>query len=145
MESICDLQCLQNQKKYGLIFLLLEQRKAGTTSLYYYLDEIPGVYMSKVKEPYYFSPHYIQLYPGETVTDKEEYLRLFENTSRDNAVGEASPSYLWDLDSPKLIHQAVPTARIIILLRDPIEEHILIILWMRNLAHVTRNYPFIRT
>ena len=38
------------------------------------------------------------------------------------AVGEASPSYLWDPDSPKLIHQAVPTARIIIMLRDPIER-----------------------
>jgi hypothetical protein len=103
-------------------FFIVGAAKAGTTSLYYYLDEIPGVYMSKVKEPYYFSPHYIQLYPGETVTDKEEYLRLFENASSHIAVGEASPSYLWDPDSPKLIHQAIPTARIIILLRDPIER-----------------------
>jgi hypothetical protein len=103
-------------------FFIVGAAKAGTTSLYYYLNEIPGVYMSKVKEPYYFSPHYVQRYPGETVTDKEEYLRLFENTSSYIAVGEASPSYLWDPDSPKLIHQAVPTARIIILLRDPIER-----------------------
>jgi hypothetical protein len=103
-------------------FFIVGAAKAGTTSLYYYLNEIRGVYMSKVKEPYYFSPHYVQRYPGETVTDKEEYLRLFENTSSYIAVGEASPSYLWDPDSPKLIHQAVPNARIIILLRDPIER-----------------------
>jgi hypothetical protein len=103
-------------------FFIVGAAKAGTTSLYYYLEEIPGVYMSKVKEPYYFSPHFVQRYPGETVTDKEEYLRLFENASSYIAVGEASPSYLWDPDSPKLIHQAVPTARMIILLRDPIER-----------------------
>jgi hypothetical protein len=103
-------------------FFIVGAAKAGTTSLYYYLNEIPGVYMSKVKEPYYFSPHFIQRYPGEAVTDKEEYLRLFENTSSYIAVGEASPSYLWDPDSPKLIQRAVPTARIIILLRDPIER-----------------------
>jgi hypothetical protein len=103
-------------------FFIVGAAKAGTTSLYYYLDGIPGVCMSKVKEPYYFSPHYIQVYPGETVTDKEEYLRLFENASNYIAVGEASPSYLWDPDSPKLIHQAVPNARIILLLRDPIER-----------------------
>jgi hypothetical protein len=78
--------------------------------------------MSNVKEPGYFSPHLPQRYVGDTITDKKEYLRLFENASSYIAVGEASPSYLWDPDSPKLIHQAVPTARIIILLRDPIER-----------------------
>jgi hypothetical protein len=113
---------LTKSEKIWPNFFIVGAAKAGTTSLYYYLDEIPGVYMSKVKEPYYFSPNYIQLYPGETVTDKEEYLRLFENARGYTAVGEASPSYLWDPDSPRLIHQAVPTARIIIMLRDPIER-----------------------
>jgi hypothetical protein len=103
-------------------FFIVGAAKAGTTSLYHYLKEIPGVYMSSVKEPYYFSPHFVQRYPGDVVTDKEEYLRLFEKARGYIAVGEASPSYLWDPDSPKLIHQAVPNARIIILLRDPIER-----------------------
>jgi hypothetical protein len=103
-------------------FFIVGAAKAGTYSLYYYLNEIPGICMSKIKEPYYFSPHFIERYPGETVTAKEEYLRLFENASSCIALGEASPSYLWDPDSPKLIHQAVPNARIIILLRDPIER-----------------------
>jgi hypothetical protein len=114
-------------------FFIVGAARAGTTSLYYYLNEIPGVYMSKFKEPCYFSPHYIQRYPGETITDNEEYLRLFENASSYIAVGEASPSYLWDPDSPKLIHQAVPTARIIILLRDPIE---------RAYSHYLQNMKF---
>jgi hypothetical protein len=103
-------------------FFIVGAAKAGTTSLYHYLKEVPGVFMSKVKEPYYFSPNYIRRYTGEMVTDKEEYLRLFKNASGCIAIGEASPSYLWDPNSPKLIHQSIPDARIIILLRDPIER-----------------------
>jgi hypothetical protein len=104
-------------------FFIVGAAKAGTTSLYHYLKEIPGVYMSEVKEPYYFSPHpYTQQYAGGTITDKDEYLSLFRHASGHTAIGEASPSYLWDPDSPKLIHQAAPAARIIILLRDPIER-----------------------
>jgi hypothetical protein len=103
-------------------FFIVGAAKAGTTSLYYYLNEIPGVYMSKVKEPSYFAPNYVRPDPGRFLRDKKEYLRLFENARGYIAVGEASPAYLWDPDAPKLIHQTVPHARIIMILRDPIER-----------------------
>src|SRR5919109_2411298 len=103
-------------------FFIVGAQRAGTTSLYHYLKEIPGVYMSQVKEPSYFAPNYIRRDPGRFLKDKEEYLRLFENAGGYTAVGEASPSYLWDPDTPKLIHQTVPHARIIMILRDPIER-----------------------
>ncbi|MGI0016889.1 MAG: sulfotransferase family protein, partial [Nitrososphaera sp.] len=103
-------------------FFIVGAQKCGTTSLYSYLKQVPGVYMSAVKEPSHFSPHYIQRDPGRMITDRNEYLRLFKNAKGFIAVGEASPSYLWDPDAPKLIHEAVPHARIIIMLRDPIER-----------------------
>jgi hypothetical protein len=103
-------------------FFIVGAQKAGTTSLYHYLKEIPGVYMSRVKEPAYFAPNYVRRDPGRFLRDKKEYLRLFENAMGYIAVGEASPSYLWDPDAPKLIHQTVPYARIIMILRDPIER-----------------------
>src|SRR5919109_998147 len=103
-------------------FFIVGAQKAGTTSLYHYLKEIPGVYMSRVKEPAYFAPNYVRPDPGRFLRDKKEYLRLFENAMGYIAVGEATPIYLWDPDAPKLIHQTVPYARIIIILRDPIER-----------------------
>jgi hypothetical protein len=103
-------------------FLIVGAQKAATTSLYFYLKDIPGVYLSKLKEPNYFAPHAIQGKISDAIKDKKEYLRLFENASEYVAIGEASPSYLWDPDSPKLIHQTVPHARIIMILRDPIER-----------------------
>ena len=59
---------------------------------------------------------------SDLIRDKKEYLRLFEKARGYIAVGEATPIYLWDPDSPKLIHQTVPHARIIMILRDPIER-----------------------
>lgn len=36
-------------------FLIIGAAKAGTTSLYYYLDQHPEVFMSKTKEPRFFA------------------------------------------------------------------------------------------
>ena len=99
-------------------FFIVGAAKAATTSLYYYLKGIPGVYMSPVKETHYFSHHNIQ----REIKDKNDYLELFRKAGAHDAIGEASPSYLWDPDAPKLIHQAAPTARMIVILRDPIQR-----------------------
>jgi Sulfotransferase family len=103
-------------------FFIVGAQKAGTTSLYFYLKEIPGVYMSPLKEVFYFAPHAVQSSVADVIRDKKEYLRLFKNARGYTAVGEATPIYLWDPDAPKLIHQTVPHARIIMILRDPVER-----------------------
>jgi len=36
-------------------FFIVGATKAGTTSIYEYLKEVPEIYMSPVKEPHYFS------------------------------------------------------------------------------------------
>jgi Sulfotransferase family len=115
---------IEQQERWPNFFIVGAPR-CGTTSLYSYLKEVPGVYMPRVKEPFYFSPNLVQVWrhpPQGMITDKEQYLGLFKNAKGYIAVGEASPSYLWDPDSPKLIHEAVPHARIIMLLRDPIDR-----------------------
>lgn len=99
-------------------FFIVGAVKAATTSLYYYLKDIPGVYMSPVKETRYFSTRNVL----REITDKNEYLDLFRKAADHDAIGEATPSYLWDPDTPGLIHQVVPAARIIMILRDPIER-----------------------
>jgi hypothetical protein len=103
-------------------FFIVGAQKAGTTSLYFYLKDLPQVYMSPLKEPLYFAPHAVHNSASDIIRDKKEYLRLFEKANGHIAIGEASPIYLWDPDAPKLIHQTVPHARIIMILRDPIER-----------------------
>jgi hypothetical protein len=103
-------------------FFIVGAPKAGTTSLYYYLKNIPGIYLSPIKEPNYFVRHAVQGGSFDLIQDKAEYLGLFRKSDRCVAIGEASSTYLWGPDSPTLIHEAVPHARIIILLRDPIDR-----------------------
>jgi hypothetical protein len=104
-------------------FFIVGARKAGTSSLYKYLTQIPGVYMSPNKEPHYFSSDY---HPASSVTpvirQKEEYLKLFERATCHTAIGEASTSYLFAEGTPKRIKDKVNNARIIIILRNPIDR-----------------------
>ena len=97
--------------------------KAGTSSLYAYLSNIPGIYMSPVKEPNYFS---IKTIPEQSrikpIRDRTKYLSLFKKVKNEKIFGEASTSYLSDPDAAKLIHDVTPDARIIICLRDPVER-----------------------
>jgi hypothetical protein len=104
-------------------FFIVGAAKSGTTSLYHYLSQHPDVYMSPNKEPHWFSR--VQPAQGQDsrpVTSQEEYLQLFKGWNGEPAIGEASPSYLWDEKAPYRIKEAVPDAKIIAIVRDPVER-----------------------
>lgn len=95
--------------------------KAGTTSLWRYLDAHPDVFMSALKEPHFFSTAR-SVDPRAVVRDEPGYLRLFEGAAGASIRGEASTSYLWDERAPGAIAERVPEARIVIILRDPVQR-----------------------
>jgi len=106
-------------------FFIVGAAKAGTTSLYAYLKMTSGVYVSPIKEPRYFnSLHFEALMPKNwmRIKDKSKYLKLFRNVKDEKAIGEASTSYLSDQDSAGLIKKTILNARIVIILRDPIQR-----------------------
>lgn len=99
-------------------FLIVGAAKCGTTSLFEYLGQHPDVFVPHCKEPQYFSR---APYPALARND-EEYARLFAGRRGEKAVGEASVSYLCDEEAPGRIKALIPEAKIIILLRDPVER-----------------------
>ena len=108
-------------------FLVLGAARCGTTSLHYYLDEHPDVCMSSIKEPNYFlfdeAGHPCiadRRIIAKSVPDRARYEKLFVN--RVPAVGEASPLYLYNRETPALIHEAIPDARLIAIVREPVER-----------------------
>jgi hypothetical protein len=106
-------------------FFIVGAANSGTSSLYNYLKQHPQVYLPALKEPHYFSqinPSHRQRYLRTIIRDEAAYLRLFRRAKGYKAIGEASPSYLWKADAPHRIHRAIPDAKIIILLRDPVER-----------------------
>jgi len=129
-------------------FFIVGAPKAGTTSLYEYLNNIPGIFMSEEKEPYFFRTkkvsdlttikkkiEYLSLFEK-----KEDYLSLFEKVKNEKIIGEGSTQYLSDPDSSNLIHQTVPHAKILISLRDPVERAFSHYLMIRNRNFITISF-----
>ena len=114
-------------------FFIVGAQKAGTTSLYHYLDQHPQVFMSPIKEPFFFD-HEINP-EGEVVWRElkgrrqpprfasiEEYRALFEGVRGEKAIGEASPLYIYAPGTPERIERYAPGAKSVVLLRHPAER-----------------------
>ena len=110
-------------------FFIVGAPRCGTTTLYAFLNKTKGVYMSPHKEPHYFTKSVETSNLYQPIQDKKKYLALFEKGKDNKAIGEASTSYLWDPKAPMLIHDIVPKAKIIIMLRNPIERAYSYYLW----------------
>jgi len=102
-------------------FLIIGAMKSGTTALYYYLEQHPEIYMSPVKEPNFFSSQE-QENAADTVTDIGAYQHLFRGASGEKAIGEASHSYLYEPRAAAEIRRYIPEARLIAILRNPINR-----------------------
>lgn len=109
-------------------FFIVGAPKAGTTSLYHYLEAHPQIFMPIVKEPNYFSYQSSldqNLYYKERgINNFEEYIALFEKAGNKKAIGEASVSYLFYPEAAINIKNTFPKSRIIIMLRNPVERAI---------------------
>ena len=94
--------------------------RSGTSSLHSYLQDIPGIYMSRIKEPNFFSRNTIaDDHPMvKPIRDETQYLRLFDDAGDAQILGEASPTYLEDPEAPGLIDRTAPGAKVLVSLRD---------------------------
>jgi hypothetical protein len=112
-------------------FFVLGAARCGTTSLHYYLDQHPDIAMSAVKEPNFFLFRQTPDGPeplfgadrrlfARSVADPARYAALFARDHR--AAGDVSPLYLYTRETPELIAEAAPAARLVAVLRDPAER-----------------------
>lgn len=101
-------------------FFIVGAPRCGTSSMFYYLSEHPDIHMPPParKEPHHFCP---DIEHRGAVRDADAYRELFAEAGPARAVGEASVFYLYSEQAPELIHRHNPDARIIILLRDPVD------------------------
>lgn len=112
-------------------FFVIGAPKAGTTALHVALDRHPALFMSRVKEPKFFltdgAPP-VRGGPGDAKTFREyvwrraDYEALFAAAPDGTRRGESTPFYLYDPAAQRRLAAAVPTARMIALLRDPIDR-----------------------
>jgi hypothetical protein len=108
-------------------FLVIGAMKGGTTSLHRYLGQHPDIFMSRVKEPKFFARQSVmemKLFAGRTpdVRDFAEYRALFDEAGSHAARGEATPLYLCDSRAPAEIRRHIPDAKLIAILRQPVDR-----------------------
>ena len=94
-------------------FLILGAQKAGTTALYAYLRWHPEITGPSFKEVSFFDRHYAK---------GERWYRAHMPVRRRSLVGEASPSYLFHPLAPERVAGMLPGARLIALLRNPVDR-----------------------
>jgi hypothetical protein len=116
-------------------FLIVGAMKCGTTSLHNILDQHPAVFLPR-EELFFFDIDDVQQHPnffvytpqGWTFFDYEaEYERYlpwyaahFATAAPTQRVGEDTTTYLAAPRAPERIRALLPTAKIIVLLRDPV-------------------------
>lgn len=128
-------------------FFVVGAAKAGTTALFRCLRAHPHIYLSPIKEPHFFArdikpeefsdwyrktipPDYRGVLRGETnetlhcahIREWDEYLRLFQGANGHAAIGEMSNSYLFSKNAARAIHATLDDAKILMVLRDPVER-----------------------
>ena len=86
--------------------------------MYTYLRQHPQVFMPEHKEPMYFGADLTQLH--ERLSERD-YVALFNGAEPGQCVGEASTWYLYSKLAATEIHAFNPDARIVIMLRNPVD------------------------
>jgi len=114
-------------------FLIIGGAKCGTTSLYAHLIEHPNILSASIKEVNFFQ--YIQ-------NSKTSFYRSHFPIKRQNLItGEASTQYLVHRFVPKRVHELLPSVKLILLVRNPVERAYSEFHYMINLgAQITDNF-----
>jgi Sulfotransferase family len=114
-------------------FFVIGSSRGGTTSLRHHLRAHPDVYVPSVAEPRFFAFEGDELRytgPGDemlrdrVITEPAAYQALFDGRTAESAVGEVSPAYLCSQTAAARIKEAAPDAKIIAVLRHPVERAI---------------------
>ncbi len=114
-------------------FMIIGVAKAGTTSLYHYLDQHSEIYVPHVKAPNFFGYEdarawsfndegkapLLQNFPVRTF---DEYEALFAGVKDEIAIGEASPQYFRCPNAARRIHECIPDVKLIASLRNPADR-----------------------
>ncbi len=112
-------------------FFVIGAQRAGSTSMWRYLRAHPEIFMSELKEPGFmcfdggtpvFSHVGDENFYDQIVTDESDYLALFDDGASARYRGESSSFYLYFDSAQAAIAARAPDAKLLIVLRDPIER-----------------------
>jgi hypothetical protein len=99
-------------------FFIVGAPRCGTTAMCTYLGQHSEIFMAARKEPHFFGT---DISSPVLIREEQPYLSLFAGARHEKRIGEASVFYLCSQRAATEIHAFCPSARIIIMLRNPVE------------------------
>ena len=99
-------------------FFIVGAPKCGTTAMNRYLGQHPGIFMPEIKEIHYFGSD-LRVHRDMTL---KSYLSIFKGAGDARRVGETSVWYLYSKLAAREIKKFESEARIIIMLRNPVDK-----------------------
>lgn len=102
-------------------FLIIGGQRCGTSSLYKYLGAHPQIVPSLRKETHYFSTEYgrgMDWYRAHFPAARA--MAALSSWRGPCQTFEATPDYLFDPRAPERVASCLPTAKFIVILRDPV-------------------------
>ena len=113
-------------------FLIIGAMRSGTTSLAAYLADHPDVFVARQKEVHFFNREF-----GRGL---DWYRAQFAEARGETAIGEATPAYMSHPDAPARIAKALPGARLVATLRDPVDRAYSHYCFMRGFGRERRSF-----
>jgi hypothetical protein len=98
-------------------FIVIGAQKAGTTALFDYMGDMPGLSLSRTKEVHFFDDESVDW----SAPDYGAYHAQFD-AEAPGLKGEATPIYVYWPRSLERIKAYNPRMRLILMLRDPVER-----------------------
>jgi hypothetical protein len=98
-------------------FFIVGAPRSGTTSMMNYLQQHPEIFVAQFMGHHFFGT---DLY-SYRIRDEQSYLSLFNEAKNEKRVGEKSAMYLYSKRAAVEIKAFQPSAKIIIMLRNPID------------------------
>lgn len=114
-------------------FFLVGAAKSGTTALADALSQHPQIYMSAIKEPYY--------YCEQPLMTDGQYEAMFRGAESFAIRGEATTGYLYDPSTASRIIADCPDARIAMILRNPVDMAFSFWQFMQTNGSEHRSFP----
>ena len=97
-------------------FFILGAGKSGSTSLYWHLKKHPDIFLTRIKEPTFFSEGF------QVIKNPIRYFELFDAVSTESIIGEASHVYLTSPSTARVLKGLFPDAKFLVILRNPVDR-----------------------
>ena len=120
--------------------------KSGTTALVNQLSTLNEIFLPGIKEPHFFAEYDDQSWAevdhfGSTyISDKQQYNSLYKTHQNEKYLLDASTSYLHKAGTAGRIYEYNNDAKIVILLRNPVDRAYSHYLMSRRVGHTDSNF-----